>query len=94
MRYYEIPRSERSRIVAAVNALDGSKARYPETAKSIATYAPNVIAIFSGVDPFLFRAVDDAIGNGNPDFRAKGYLVRRVRNHHEWGKKLFAALAH
>ena len=80
-----ISRTERRAIAEAVSQL-------PDDDHNIDDYAPKVIAIFDGMDAFAFRAIDDAIGNAAPEFRTHGYMVRRVRNHPTWGRKLFAAL--
>jgi len=78
---------ERHELVQAIAALQGA------SVDPIDKYAPAVIAIFKGKGRATFMEIDDAIGNGDPDFREKGVLVRRVRNSPEWGKKLFEAMA-
>ncbi len=58
----------------------------------IESYAPVVIAVLDKCPAAVWQSLDDAIGNAEKIGLERGYLVRRVRNHPIWGKKLGAVL--
>lgn len=57
----------------------------------IEKYAPHVLAIYKGAPLSAFWYIDNA-GGYVFDAKDRYYLVRRVRNHPVWGKKLFDVL--
>lgn len=76
---------QRAQVVEKICKLDN-------TSEDIAQFGPRVLEIFRGVSVNVWWDIDDAIGNGEPEFGGKGWLVRRVRNSQEYGPALFKAL--
>lgn len=77
-------------VVAKIAALDNSNVPDHPDLDPMA-YVPKVVEIFRGSPAEWFHEIDRLIASAHPDFSARGYMVRRVRN--RAGKELFAAMA-
>ena len=54
----------------------------------IAAFGPKILALFAGPFGEAFRLIDERPGLFRLDDRF--YLLRQIRNHPVWGRKLFA----
>lgn len=86
-RYYAKTEAEqiiRDAIVKKINAL-------PNVGMIDSVIAQRIIEMFAGIEPDTFELIDNQIGSAHRDYK-RGHLVRQVRNHPEYGRRLFAAM--